>query len=104
VTGNRVEVFGRDQNMKGLNEGIVQNEHDRSGVPSPRFTPEEHLADITNISNFWMAETEFPGTVKGDPRIWDTNTHQRTKEVYKTTPAIKTVKMRPGTRPKTEYE
>jgi hypothetical protein len=31
-------------------------------------------------------------------------TYQRTREVYKTSPAMTTVKIRPGTRPRVAYE
>ena len=35
---------------------------------------------------------------------WFRKTYQTTKEVYNTRPAITTVRIRPGTRPRTEYE
>jgi hypothetical protein len=43
-----------------LDEGVVEDKHHRCGIPSPGLSPEEHLPDITNISHFGMAETEFP--------------------------------------------
>jgi hypothetical protein len=43
-----------------LDEGIVQDEHDCSGIPDPRFAPEQHLPNITDISDLGMPKTEFP--------------------------------------------
>jgi hypothetical protein len=40
--------------------GIVEKEHDGCGVPSPLLAPEEHLADVTNIPDFRMTQTELP--------------------------------------------
>jgi hypothetical protein len=43
-----------------LDEGVVQDEHDGSEPPRPLLVPEKHLANITDISNFRMSQTEFP--------------------------------------------
>ena len=51
VIGDGVEVFGRDKYVQTLDKGVVQDEHDRSGIPCPGFTPEKHLANIADISN-----------------------------------------------------
>lgn len=64
-----VEVLGSNQNVKTLNEGVVQDEHDGRGVPYPGFTPEQHLPDITHIPDLWVTETELPeheGSVQHD--------------------------------------
>jgi hypothetical protein len=39
---------------------IVKYEHGRGEPPSPFLIPEEHLTNITNISNFRVAKTELP--------------------------------------------
>ena len=46
--------------METLNEGVVEQEHDGREVPSPLGAPEEHLANVTNISSLGMSQTEFP--------------------------------------------
>jgi hypothetical protein len=43
-----------------LDEGVVQDKHNGSSIPCPCFTPEQHLPDITDITNFGMAKAEFP--------------------------------------------
>lgn len=46
--------------MTYLDEGVVQDEHDRSKIPSPGFTPEKHLTNIANISHLRMAQAKLP--------------------------------------------
>ena len=43
-----------------LNEGVVEQEHDSGEIPDPSPAIVEHLANIANITNFWMTKTEFP--------------------------------------------
>ena len=43
-----------------LDEGVVEQEHDSREIPDPCPTVIEHLADITNVTNFWVTEAEFP--------------------------------------------
>jgi len=53
-----------------------------------------------------MTETEFPETSQpAEPQLaGGASIYQTTSEVYRTKPACTTVKMSPGTRPRTEYE
>ena len=76
MVSDRIEVFGASENVQtlrdinkldrragrlaNLNECIVQNEHDSRGIPHPLLTPEKHLANITYVSDFRVAETKFP--------------------------------------------
>ncbi len=46
--------------METLDEGVVEQEHDGREIPSPLGAPEEHLPNVTDISNFRMSQTEFP--------------------------------------------
>lgn len=41
-------------------EGVVQNEHDGGEPKSPALVPEDHLAEIADIANLRVAQTEFP--------------------------------------------
>jgi len=84
VVGDCVEIFGADQHVQSLdmvrkvakwlkstylNESVVQHEHNRSSIPSPSFPPEEHLSNITNITNLGVAKTKLPedqGSVKNE--------------------------------------
>lgn len=43
-----------------LNEGVVQQEHDCRQPPNNLRIPEQILANIANITDFWMAQTELP--------------------------------------------
>ena len=60
VICHRVEVAGNRQDVKSLNEGIVQQEHDRSEPVGDVAVPEEHLANVCHISNLGVSEAEFP--------------------------------------------
>jgi hypothetical protein len=86
-----------------LNKGIVQHKHDSSRIPSPGLTPEKHLANITYISNFGMSQTKLPLLLL--VQMFEelvVQTHQTTSDVYKTSAATTTVKINPGTSPRTE--
>ena len=43
-----------------LNEGIIQQKHDRRKIPSPFLAPEKPLSNITDILYVWISKTEFP--------------------------------------------
>lgn len=58
--------------METLNEGVVQEEHDTGEPPRPALVPEEHLTDVTDVLDFGVAETEFPG-YDVSPRRLDEN-------------------------------
>jgi hypothetical protein len=76
MVGNGVEVFGADHAVQTLeivrieqallvcksyhDEGVVQNEHDGREPKGPSVVPEDHLTQIANISNLWVAHTELP--------------------------------------------
>lgn len=78
MIGHCVEIFGTDQAMQALggfracmgrgyglrseylNEGVVQQEHDGSRIPSNLGIPEEVLADVTDITDFRMAQAKSP--------------------------------------------
>lgn len=51
--------------MEGLNEGVVQEEHNRGKIPSNLRIPEKHLADITDIANLGVPKTKFPDDQRG---------------------------------------
>ena len=40
--------------------GVVEKKHHCGGPPSPLLAPEEHLPDVTDITNLGMTETELP--------------------------------------------
>ena len=61
MIGNSVEIFGTNQAMKTLNEGVVEGEHDGCEPPGPLLIPEEHLTDIADVLDFGVTKTEFPG-------------------------------------------
>jgi hypothetical protein len=46
--------------MEALNEGVVQQEHDRCEPPRPLLAPEDDLANVANVFDFWMAHTKLP--------------------------------------------
>ena len=52
--------------MKPLDKSVVEDKHDASEPPRPALVPEEYLADVADILDFWMAEAEFPGEVISD--------------------------------------
>lgn len=84
-----------------LDECIVQDEHHGSGIPHPFPAVEKHLAKIADVSYFWMAQAKLPTRIS---KAWDTRKvpYQTIREVYRTNAATTTVKMRPGTSPRTE--
>lgn len=43
-----------------LNEGIVKQKHHGCQVPNPFLAPEKHLANIADIADLWVTDTEFP--------------------------------------------
>jgi hypothetical protein len=91
--------------MQSLDESVVQEEHEGGSPPCPSLTPEEHLANVADILDFRVAQTEFPVTLSDQSsRSNFVPTYQRTNEVYRTRPATTTVKIRPGTKPKVAYE
>ncbi len=89
--------------MEALNESIIQNKHDRRQVPGCFRVPEQHLADVADITSFWVPKTELPALGKLMTQAKRAaQSYQTIKEVYSTKEAWTTVKMRPGTRPRTE--
>lgn len=60
MVGHGIQIAGDGKNVQSLNKGIVQNEHDGREPPGPIFVPKEHLANIANIQDFWVAKAEFP--------------------------------------------
>lgn len=87
-----------------LYHSIVEQKHSRSCIPHPPPAIEEHLTKVAYVSNLWMADTELPMKFSEcRPRIYSV-TYQTIKEVYKTEAATTTVTIRPGTRPRIEYE
>ena len=88
-----------------LNECIVEQEHGCSQVPDPGPAVVEHLANVTHVSEFRVTETEFPNILLSLILAPDFQiTYQTIKDVYSTDMATTTVTIRPGTKPKTEYE
>ena len=67
--------------MEALNESVVQNEHDRCGIPSNLGVPEEHLANVADITNLGVSKAELPddqrcveykaGLNGGQDETWD---------------------------------
>ena len=51
--------------LSHLNKSIVQEKHGGSQVPSPSPAPEEHLPEVTNVSNLGMAHTKLPNEEAG---------------------------------------
>jgi len=49
MVGHSVQIAGDCKDVKSLNKGVVQNEHDGREPPSPILVPKEHLANIANI-------------------------------------------------------
>lgn len=58
--GHGVEIFSPDDTVQTLNEGIVQEEHDRCGPPCNLGVPEEVLAQIADIADLGMSEAKSP--------------------------------------------
>jgi hypothetical protein len=90
--------------MKALDESVIQDEHDSRGIPSPFLVPEQHLPDVTGVLDLGMAKAELPKQNERSRRANWVLTYQRTRDVYSTSAATTTVKIKPGTRPRTEYE
>ena len=88
-----------------LNECVVEQEHGCSQVPDPGPAIVEHLANVTHVSEFRVTETEFPSILLSLILVLDVRvTYQTSKDVYSTDMATTTVMIRPGTKPKMEYE
>ena len=86
-------------------ELTVQNEHHSGEVKGPLLVPEDHLTKIADITNLGVAQAELPGhRLDDEPTVADQKAYQVIKDVYKTKAAMTTVKIRPGTRPRTEYD
>ena len=67
--GAGAAYFSPGENVQGLNESIVQDEHNGRRPPCHSAIPEEHLAKVTDIADFGVAKTELPGyqtSVKDD--------------------------------------
>lgn len=62
--GHGVEVAGNGQDMKTLDESVVQNKHNGSEPPSNVRIEEEHFANISDIADLGMSETKLPGNVR----------------------------------------
>lgn len=63
MVGNGVEIFCADEAVEALDEGVVQDEHDGREVPGPFRVPEQHLADVADVFELWMAKSEFPSLI-----------------------------------------
>ena len=92
-----------------LDEGVVEQKHDRGSPPGDLGVPEEVLANITHIANLGVTQTKFPYIGINMARHSCTQSifrraYQRTSDVYKTTAAMKTVKIIAGTSPRIEYD
>jgi hypothetical protein len=48
-----------------LNKSIIQYEHNGREIPSPCLAPEEHLTDIADVSDIWVAQAELPNDKGG---------------------------------------
>ena len=86
--------------MKVLfNKNITAVAHQAILESQNRYWPMSHTSRISG----WRKQNRLlesqSGTVKGTFAL----TYQMVSDVYSTTRATKTVRMRPGTRPKTEY-
>jgi hypothetical protein len=93
----------RDDKQTYLNEGIVQEEHDRGQIPGDPGVPEQVLTDITHITNMGMTQAELPVRLLAQySKDRSGRTYQIVSEVYSTTAAMNTVRIKPGTRPRTE--
>ena len=65
VVRHGVQVLGTRQDMQGLDEGIVQEEHRRRRVPDPFPVVKEHLAQVADVAHFGVPEAEFPDDERG---------------------------------------
>ena len=45
---------------KYLNKSVVQQEHDCGQIPDNPRIPEQILANIAHVTDFWMSQTESP--------------------------------------------
>ena len=65
------------------------------------------MANVADVLDFRVAKAEFPESLllmSAVLGVLEWIAYQTTSEVYKTKPATTTVKIKPGTRPNTEYE
>lgn len=46
--------------MQTLDECVIQHEHNGRCVPDPAAAEEQHLPNVTNISDLWVTQAEFP--------------------------------------------
>lgn len=60
MIAHRVEVSSDGQDVKCLDERVVENEHKSREPPSQGRVPEEHLANVAHIQHFRMSKTKFP--------------------------------------------
>lgn len=60
-----VEVLGANEDVEGLNKGVVEDEHDGGPPPSPFLAPKQSLAEITDVADLGVAEAEFPHNQAG---------------------------------------
>lgn len=59
-TAHRVQVARDNEDVKPLNEGVVEQKHDRCGIPGPFRIPEKHLPNVADISYLWVTQAKFP--------------------------------------------
>jgi hypothetical protein len=88
-------------------EGVVQDEHDCREPKGPAVVVEDHLAEIADIADLRMAQTKFPRVSSSDAvvsQVACARTYQQMSEVYRTNAAMTAVRIRPGTRPRMEYD
>ena len=58
--GEAYQIFSEHQHVQALDERIVEQKHDGREVPSPLPSPEEHLAEVTDVPNLGMAQAKLP--------------------------------------------
>ena len=70
-----------DQNVEALIEGVVEQEHHCREIPGELRVPKQHLSNVTDVPYLGMAEAEFPGFRKYQPKAHSRRTYQTTSEV-----------------------
>ena len=60
MLAHRVKIAGDGQDVKTLNEGVVQDEHGSGHPPHDCRIPEQHLTNVGDIKHFRVAQTELP--------------------------------------------
>lgn len=84
--------------------GVVEDEHDRRGVPCPSLAPEEHLANVADVAYFGVTKTELPEDKGGvEDGAGDEDGQDQTKRCQGGFWGVRGGMSYPGTRPSTLY-